>query len=103
MTRRAKALDGLEPEAFVELHPDDARRLGIPDGEFVRVTSRRGTLRAKLRESTATPAGTVFMAFCFREASANLLTTDVLDPVGKIPEFKYCAVKVERATAVATT
>jgi len=97
MTRRAKALDGLEPEAFVELHPDDARRAGIGEGDWVRVASRRGELRVKARLSDRTSAGGVFMAFCFREAAANLLTTDALDPVGKIPEFKYCAVKVERA------
>ena len=101
MTRRAAALDAIEPEAFVELHPDDCRRLGVGEGDFVRVASRRGEVRVKVRPDAATQVGTVFMAFCFREAAANLLTTDALDPVGKIPEFKYCAVKVERRSAPA--
>jgi formate dehydrogenase major subunit len=97
MTRRAKALDAIEPEAFVEIHPDDARDLGIGDGDFVRVASRRGSIRVKARLGRRVARGNVFMAFHFREAAANLLTTDALDPVGKIPEFKYCAVSVEPA------
>jgi len=97
MTRRTRALDAIEPEAFVGIHPDDAAELGIDDGDRVTVTSPRGrvTLRARLgvRESR----GSVFLPFHFREAAANLLTLDELDPDGKIPEFKFCAVRVERA------
>jgi formate dehydrogenase major subunit len=96
MTRRAKALDALEPEAFVEVHPEDCRTLGVTTGDWVRVSSRRGAVTVRVREGEATHPGSVFMAFHFREAAANLLTTDALDPVGKIPEFKYCAVRVER-------
>jgi formate dehydrogenase major subunit len=99
MTRRAKALDALEPEPFVEIHPEDCRALGVETGDWVRVSSRRGSVRVKVREGRGTSPGSVFMAFHFREAAANLLTTDALDPVGKIPEFKYCAVRVEPATA----
>src|SRR5687768_14280712 len=76
MTRRAAVLDALEPEAFVELHPDDCRRLGVEDGDWVRVASRRGQVRTRVRESADTSPGSVFMPFCFREAAANLLTTD---------------------------
>jgi formate dehydrogenase major subunit len=94
MTRRAEVLDTLEPDAFVELHPSDAKRLGIAPGAWVRVASRRGEVRTTLRVSERTSPGSVFMPFCFREAAANLLTSDALDPVGKIPEFKYCAVRV---------
>jgi predicted molibdopterin-dependent oxidoreductase YjgC len=97
MTRRAKALDAIEPEAFVEIHPDDAKRLGAGDGDRVRVASRRGEVRVKARVADRVAPGDVFMAFHFREAAANLLTNDALDPIGKIPEFKYCAVKVEKA------
>jgi formate dehydrogenase major subunit len=97
MTRRAKALDAIEPEAFVEIASEDCARLGLRTGDWVRVASRRGEIRTKVRAAKhGTPPGSVFMAFCFREAAANLLTTDALDPVGKIPEFKYCAVKVEK-------
>jgi formate dehydrogenase major subunit len=95
MTRRAKALDAIEPESFVEVNPVDCLRLGVRTGDWVRLSTRRGAIRTKVREGHGTPPGSIFMAFCFREAAANLLTTDALDPVGKIPEFKYCAVKVE--------
>ncbi|MDH3686723.1 MAG: formate dehydrogenase subunit alpha, partial [Myxococcales bacterium] len=98
MTRRTHALDALEPEACVYLHPEDAAELGIRDGDRAHVESRRGriTCRARLTESEI--RGAVFLPFHFREASANLLTIDELDPDGKIPEFKFCAVRVERET-----
>jgi len=97
MTRRAKALDAIEPEAFCELHPDDLARLGIEDDSMVRLSTRRNSLRVKARASRKMQRGGVFMPFCFREAAANLLTNDALDPKGKIPEFKFCAVRVEKA------
>jgi formate dehydrogenase major subunit len=96
MTRRSKALDAIEPEAFVEIHPEDMYTLGIQDSEMVRVSSRRGTIVLKARIGVRTQKGSVFIPFHFREAAANLLTNDALDPYGKIPEFKFCAVKVER-------
>jgi formate dehydrogenase major subunit len=99
MTRRSRALDAIEPEAFVGLHPDDARALGIADGERVRVVSRRGSVTLRARISLQECAGAVFVPFHFREAAANLLTLDELDPDGKIPEFKFCAVRVEAAGA----
>jgi len=95
MTRRARALDAIVPDAFVSIHPEDAEARGIHDGEWVTVRSRRGeiTLEAHLR--LATQPGSVFIPFHFREAGANTLTTDELDPDGKIPEFKFCAVRVD--------
>jgi formate dehydrogenase major subunit len=96
MTRRAKALDALSPEPFADMHPDDLQRLGIHDGEFVRLRSRRGEIRLKARASMRMSPGSVFVPFHFKEAAANLLTIDALDPYGKIPEFKFCAVRVER-------
>jgi formate dehydrogenase major subunit len=96
MTRRSRALDAIEPEAFVEIHPEDVYALGIQDGDLVRVSSRRGTIVLKARIGVRTQKGSVFIPFHFREAAANLLTIDALDPYGKIPEFKFCAVKVER-------
>ncbi len=97
MTRRAKKLDEIAPNAVCELNPLDCEELGLTRGDFIRVTSRRGSIRLQLRISTKTARGGVFIPFHFREASANLLTTDALDPYGKIPEFKFCAVKVKRA------
>jgi formate dehydrogenase major subunit len=97
MTRRARALDALEPEAFVCLHPEDAAELGIEDGSRVRVRSRRGSATCRVRLTTRECRGAVFMPFHFREAAANLLTIDELDPDGKIPGFKFCAVQVSPA------
>jgi len=102
MTRRSKALDAIEPEPFVEIHPEDMYALGRQDGDFVRVSSRRGSIVLKARIGIRTQKGSVFIPFHFREAAANLLTNDVLDPYGKIPEFKFCAVKVEKVQAEET-
>jgi formate dehydrogenase major subunit len=96
MTRRASALDALQPGPFVEVHPDDLARQGLKDGSVVTVRSRRGAIRLPARASRAVPSGSIFIAFHFREAAANVLTIDELDPYGKIPEFKFCAVRIER-------
>jgi len=96
MTRRARALDALAPEAFVSIHPADAADLGVEEGDRVEVASRRGRIRLAARLTTREIRGSVFIPFHFREAAANLLTLDELDPVAKIPEFKYCAVKLTR-------
>jgi formate dehydrogenase major subunit len=90
-------LNELEPHAFVGLHPEDAKELGIEEGQFVRVASRRGEVTLRVRIDSIESPGAVFMPFHFREAAANLLTLDTLDPDGKIPEFKFCAVKVSVA------
>ncbi len=95
MTRRALALNALQPGPFVEVHPDDLRCLGIASGSSVTVRSRRGAIRLPARPSEAVMPGNVFIPFHFREAAANVLTIDELDPHGKIPEFKFCAVRIE--------
>jgi formate dehydrogenase major subunit len=96
MTRRAGVLDAIEPEATASLHPLELDRLGVAPGEVVTVTSRRGSISLYARADEGTPEGAVFIAFCFYEAAANLLTNPALDPFGKIPEFKYCAVSVAK-------
>jgi formate dehydrogenase major subunit len=97
MTRRSYALDAIAPKALVFIHPDDAARLGLADGELARVSSRRGTIELEAKVSHREAPGNVFIPFHFREAAANLLTIDEIDPFGKIPEFKFCAVQIERA------
>jgi formate dehydrogenase major subunit len=97
MTRRSYALDAIAPVAEVYLNPGDAADLGIADGKMARVSSRRGTIVLAVRVSHREQRGNCFIPFHFREAAANLLTTDAIDPVGKIPEFKFCAVRIEAA------
>jgi formate dehydrogenase major subunit len=97
MTRRAKALDALEPEAICEMNPQDLNELGVSSGGRVTLSTRRGTITLKARASHSVSRKNVFVPFHFREASANTLTNDALDPFGKIPEYKFCAVRVERA------
>jgi formate dehydrogenase major subunit len=97
MTRRASVLDELEPEAVASLAPAELRRLGIAAGDPVRVTTRRGTIELKARSDSAVAPGMVFIPFCYAEAAANVLTNPQLDPFGKIPEYKFCAAKVEPA------
>jgi formate dehydrogenase major subunit len=95
MTRRSYALDALQPEAQVWISPDDASRIGVSDGDFVKVSSRRGELEIRVKVSHRENTGNVFIPFHFREAAANVLTIDEIDPHGKIPEFKFCAVRIE--------
>jgi formate dehydrogenase major subunit len=97
MTRRSFALDAIAPRAEAFLNPDDAARLGIADGGMARVTSRRGSIVLAVRVSHREAPGNCFIPFHFREAAANLLTIDEIDPHGKIPEFKFCAVRIEAA------
>jgi len=87
-------IDDLFPEALMDIHPADAARLGIEDGRPVRVTSRRGSIVLRARVTTKTNIGVVFIPFHFREAAANLLTTDAVDPQAKIPEYKAAVVRV---------
>jgi formate dehydrogenase major subunit len=97
ITRRASMLDELEPEAVASLAPAELRRLGIAAGDQIRVTTRRGTIELKARADSGVAPGQVFIPFCYAEAAANVLTNPQLDPIGKIPEFKFCAAKVEPA------
>jgi len=97
MTRRADTLNRLEPVAVACLNPRQMKALGVAPGDTIRVASRRGAIDIRARSDTDVPDGMVFIPFCFTEAAANLLTNPQLDPFGKIPEFKFCAVKVESA------
>ena len=96
MSRKVKGLNAFRNKELVEIHPGDARRLGIADGDKVQVTSRRGNVTARARVTTDSPPGVVFMTFHFAESPTNLLTNAALDPVSKIPELKVCAVRVEK-------
>ena len=94
MTRRAAVLDAIEPMATASMCGADLTALGLQPGDVVTVRSRRGEVAIHLRRDDGTPQGAVFMPFAYYEAAANLMTNAALDPVGKIPEFKYCAVTV---------
>ena len=98
MTRRATTLNMLESVAVVSIHPQQMASLGLEAGDTARVESRRGGIDIQVRADRDVPDGMVFIPFCFTEASANLLTNPQLDPYGKIPEFKFCAVRVTAAT-----
>jgi len=99
MTRRSRALHEIAPHPEVELHARDLETLGLESGDRVTVSSRRGEITLTARSSDRMIPGTVFIPFHFREAAANVLTIDELDPHGKIPEFKFCAVKIAPAEA----
>jgi formate dehydrogenase major subunit len=94
MTRRSAALDAIEPFAVASVNPADLAGLGVTPGGPITVASRRGRVSLYARADEGTPRGSVFIPFCYYEAAANLLTNPALDPFGKIPEFKYCAVSV---------
>jgi predicted molibdopterin-dependent oxidoreductase YjgC len=99
MTRRSGGLAAIYPEGLIEMHPEDAARLSVMDGEMVKVSSRRGEVNVKTDVTEKIQPGVVFMTFHFAEAAANLLTNSVVDPIAKIPEYKACAVKVEKLSA----
>jgi formate dehydrogenase major subunit len=94
MTRRSSNLDYIEPEPVASVHPLDLETLGVEPGGTLTIASRRGQISLYARADDGTPRGAVFVPFCYYEAAANMLTNPVLDPFGKIPEFKYCAVKI---------
>jgi predicted molibdopterin-dependent oxidoreductase YjgC len=94
MCRRTITLEREEPECMVEINPVDAQRLGIRPNVPVHIASRRGSIEVKARVTARVPEGIVFIPFHFREAAANLLTINAVDPNAKIPEFKVCAVAI---------
>jgi predicted molibdopterin-dependent oxidoreductase YjgC len=96
MTRRVSILDREAPEALLEIHPEDAKKLGIRNRDKVEISSRRGSIELKAEITDRVPQKVVFSTFHFREACINLLTNPVFDPVAKIPEYKGCAVKIRR-------
>ena len=101
MTRRASVLDGLEPEANASLHPRTLRKLGITPGDMIEIATRRGAITIMARADRAVSEDMVFVPFAYVEAAANVLTNPVLDPYGKIPEFKFSACRVSPAVAMA--
>ncbi len=95
MTRRSK-LDDIYPEALVEIHPDDANDIGVNSDDWVKIRSRRGEIEVKVLVTQRSSKGMVFLPFHFVEAAANILTVDARDPQAKIPDYKVCAVAVEK-------
>jgi len=103
MTRRATVLDAIEPMATASLCGDDLAELGLQAGDVITVQSRRGQVAIHVRRDDGTPHGAIFIPFAYYEAAANLMTNAALDPFGKIPEFKYCAVAIRRGGQVSAT
>lgn len=101
MTRRAGVLDAIEPDPVALVHPLDLAVLGGKPGDVVTLTSRRGEVSLYARADDGTPRGAVFVPFCYYEAAINKLTNSALDPFGKIPEFKYCAIRMTLGGEVA--
>ncbi len=98
MTRRSATLDNEVPTGWIEINPADAKELGIKNKEMVKATTRRGTVNVTAKVTDEIMQGVMFMPFHFAECAANVLTNNALDPIAKIPEFKACAVKVEKIT-----
>ncbi|MEO1795351.1 MAG: molybdopterin dinucleotide binding domain-containing protein, partial [Pseudomonadota bacterium] len=98
MTRRATHLDALEPAPTAAMHPLTLRAYDIRPGDPVRITTRRGTIELTARADEALQEDMIFVPFAYVEAAANMLTNPQLDPVGKIPEFKYSAARIEAVT-----
>ena len=102
MTRRATVLDAIEPSATASMCGADLEKLGLHAGDVITIASRRGQVSLHVRRDDGTPLGAVFMPFAYYEAAANLMTNPALDPVGKIPEFKYCAVAIKAGGELAS-
>ena len=102
MTRRATVLDAIEPMATVSMNGEDMTQLGVSAGDVITVQSRRGEVGIHVRRDDGTPKGVIFIPFAYYEAAANLITNPALDPFGKIPEFKYCAVNLFKGGKAAT-
>ena len=102
MTRHSETLDAIEPDPVVTLHPENLAALNIEAGDLITIESRRGKITAYARADIGIQKDSMFMAFCYNEASANLITNEALDPSAKIPEFKFCAVKAVAGGALAT-
>ena len=100
LTRRSPGLEEISPPAPVEIHPVDAEKIGVLHGDMVEVASRRGAVTARAIVTRRSRRGTIFMPFHFREAPANMLTNDALDPIAKIPELKVCAASIKAASKV---
>ena len=101
MTRRAKVLDAVEPQANASLHPRTLRRLGAEAGDMITIETRRGSISIMARADRAVAEDMVFVPFAYVEAAANILTNPVVDPFGKIPEFKFAACRVVATMGIA--
>ena len=99
MTHRSEAIEAYRPEEMAQINLEDAARMGICDGDLVKLSSRRGEVETRVEVSDIVPPGVVFMTFHYKAAAVNLLTNDKLDPVAKIPELKVCAVKLEKVAS----
>jgi len=99
MSRKVKGLNAFHSEELAEINPRDAAAFSIADGDTVRVVSRRGEVTARAKITEVSPVGVVFMTFHFAESPTNQLTIPALDPVAKIPEFKVCAIRIEKAAS----
>ena len=97
MSRRSEVLDRLVPAGVIEMNPTDAERLNVSERDTVKVSSRRGEIQIAARVTERVAPGQTFLAFHFHESPANRLTIAALDPIAKIPEFKVCAVRIEKA------
>ncbi|MCD2450735.1 formate dehydrogenase subunit alpha [Methylicorpusculum oleiharenae] len=102
MTRHSSTLDAIEPDPVLSAHPNDLAKLNIEPGGLITIESRRGKITAYARSELGIQEGSLFMAFCYNEASANLITNEALDPAAKIPEFKFCAVKAYAGGEIGT-
>ncbi|MCJ7748743.1 MAG: hypothetical protein MUP27_13490 [Desulfobacterales bacterium] len=96
MTRNSPSLEREISECFLEIHPEDAAELKVADGDHVVIASRRGSVSSRVKLTDAAGRKTVFMPFHFLESRANILTNPTFDPIAKIPEFKVCAVRIEK-------
>jgi formate dehydrogenase major subunit len=96
MTRRSSVLDDLEPAAVATLNRQELVRIGAQAGDMIRIATRRGSIELLAREDAGVPVGVIFVPFCYSEAAVNQLTNPALDPVGKIPEFKFCAARIDQ-------
>jgi formate dehydrogenase major subunit len=101
MTRRAGVLDAIEPDPVALVHPLDLEELKGRPGDVITISSRRGEVSLYARADDSSPRGAIFVPFCYYEAAINRLTNSALDPFGKIPEFKYCAIRVQLGGEVA--
>ena len=96
MTRHSRVLNTIEPWPYILVNPEDLRALDMESGDLLAIESRRGKLSVATRVDEGMQQGVFMMPFTYHEAAANLLTNDALDPFGKIPEFKFCAIRVRR-------
>ena len=97
MTRKSPAINQKSPTGYVEINSEDAKELSIQNGDILQVTTRRGKVTTPAKVTEDIGKGWLFMPFHFKEAPANMLTNDALDPIAKIPEFKDCAAKIKKA------